>query len=149
MKFQPTVTGAFIALISVVSSSLQQISVRRLQVKLNVTAMELLRATAPLQAVLLICIGPSIDKLLFGSSLFVYQWSSPAVFALSFSCLFAVWVNASQYMCLGKFSAVTFQVSNCAENISFLLTVAVVIRDLLFLCFLNSFLMENRKIQDI
>ena len=110
MKFQPTVTGAFIALISVVSSSLQQISVRRLQVKLNVTAMELLRATAPLQAVLLICIGPSIDKLLFGSSLFVYQWSSPAVFALSFSCLFAVWVNASQYMCLGKFSAVTFQV---------------------------------------
>ena len=111
MRFRPTILGVVVAIVSIVSSSLQQISVRRLQVKLNVTAMELLRATTPLQACILLIIGPGVDNIIFGSSLFKYQWTTPAILSITVSCLFAVWVNASQYLCLGKFSAVTFQVS--------------------------------------
>lgn len=59
---------------------------------------------------MLLLVGPSIDQLLTGQWVLSYQPSVPALQCLALSCAVAVLVNVSQFMCLGRFSAVTFQV---------------------------------------
>jgi len=66
--------------------------------------------SAPLQAVLLLIGGPFLDKFITGAWIQQYEYSVPAVVFLITSCSVAILVNASQYFCLGRFSAVTFQV---------------------------------------
>lgn len=58
----------------------------------------------------LLLVGPAIDRLVSGRWVRSYEWSTPALEALVASCIVAVLVNVSQFMCLGRFSAVTFQV---------------------------------------
>ena len=78
--------------------------------KLGMSSNELLGATAPSQAATLLLAGPAIDKLVTNSWVFNYRWHGAAVWALVVSCTLAVFVNISQYMCLGRFTATTFQV---------------------------------------
>ena len=66
--------------------------------------------TAPAQGFSLIIIGPLLDRVLFGAWVTRYEYSVPAYAWLSASCAIAVLVNLSQFMCLGRFSAVSFQV---------------------------------------
>ena len=44
--------------------------------------------------------------------MFNYDWNVPALTFLALSCACAVGVNVSQFMCLGRFSAVSYQVSS-------------------------------------
>ncbi len=58
----------------------------------------------------MLVIGPFVDKWVSGAWIGGYQWHTVAIYYLVASCVVAVAVNISQFMCLGRFSAVTFQV---------------------------------------
>jgi solute carrier family 35, member E3 len=58
----------------------------------------------------LLLAGPFVDRLVVGRWVSSYEPNVPALVCLAASCTVAVLVNVSQFMCLGRFSAVTFQV---------------------------------------
>eukprot|EP01018_Ginkgo_biloba_P012293 Gb_07245 [translate_table: standard] len=102
--------GFLSAAIAVFCTSLQQITIGSLQKKHNVGSFELLSKTAPIQAASLLLLGPFIDYYLNGRNLLHYQFTMGAIFFISLSCALAVFCNLSQYLCIGRFSAVSFQV---------------------------------------
>ncbi|CAL9104104.1 unnamed protein product [Musa textilis] len=102
--------GFVCACAAVVSSSFQQISIGSLQKKYAIGSFELLSKTAPMQALSLLFLGPIIDYCLSGKSILKYQFSPGAIIFILLSCLLAVFCNVSQYLCIGRFSAVSFQV---------------------------------------
>ncbi|KAB1207661.1 UDP-galactose transporter 2 [Morella rubra] len=102
--------GFICAFVAVLCSSLQQISIGSLQKKYSVGSFELLSKTAPIQAVSLLVLGPVVDYYLTGNLLPNYNLSAGAVFFILLSCSLAVFCNMSQYLCIGRFSAVSFQV---------------------------------------
>lgn len=55
-------------------------------------------------------IGPFVDLAVGNNWILAYELTGPALICLLLSCGIAVAVNISQFMCLGRFSAVTFQV---------------------------------------
>ena len=63
-----------------------------------------------LQAWTLLLAGPFLDRYISASWVFNYDWNVPALTFLGLSCACAVGVNVSQFMCLGRFSAVSYQV---------------------------------------
>lgn len=102
--------GFLCACVAVISTSLQQISIGSLQKKYSIGSFELLSKTAPIQAISLLLFGPIIDYLLNGNSLLDYKFSSGVLCFILLSCSLAVFCNISQYLCIGRFSAVSFQV---------------------------------------
>lgn len=91
--------------------------------------------TAPIQALSLLVVGPLVDYLLSGKFIMNYNMSSGCFVSISLhasasivtllllsntlyhlqlfillSCALAVFCNISQYLCIGRFSAVSFQV---------------------------------------
>ncbi|EFN56685.1 hypothetical protein CHLNCDRAFT_16992, partial [Chlorella variabilis] len=113
--------GMCIAAVSVVSSGLQQIFVRTMQQKHKLSAHELLSNTAPAQAWTLLLVGPFIDKVVSLEWVFSYAWTTAAAVTMAVSCTLAVLVNVSQFMCLGRFSAVSFQVLGHSKTVLVLL----------------------------
>ncbi|PSS21838.1 UDP-galactose transporter like [Actinidia chinensis var. chinensis] len=61
-------------------------------------------------ALSLFLVGPFIDCYLSGTFISSYSLSSGAFFFILLSCSLAVFCNVSQYLCIGRFSAVSFQV---------------------------------------
>ncbi|CAA7407465.1 unnamed protein product [Spirodela intermedia] len=102
--------GFICACVAVLSTSLQQISIGSLQKKYSVGSFELLSKTAPIQTISLIILGPFIDFYLNGKILTQYRFSTGAIVFILLSCSLAVFCNVSQYLCIGRFSAVSFQV---------------------------------------
>lgn len=113
--------GVVIAAVSVASSAMQQILCRYYQKKHSLASHELLSSTAPLQGWSLLLVGPFVDQLVVGDWVGNYEMHVPALICLSLSCAVAVLVNISQFMCLGRFSAVTFQVTGHAKTVLVLL----------------------------
>ncbi|MEW5316716.1 MAG: hypothetical protein WDW38_008068 [Sanguina aurantia] len=101
--------GLVIAAVSVVTSGSQQILCGTIQRKFKLTSNQLLANTAPMQGAMLLLIGPFIDQRITGTWIGSFEYSLPALQCLALSCTIAVLVNVSQFMCLGKFSTVTFQ----------------------------------------
>ncbi|KAK5838204.1 hypothetical protein PVK06_006931 [Gossypium arboreum] len=102
--------GFICACVAVLSTSLQQISIGSLQKKYSIGSFELLSQTAPIQALSLLLFGPFVDYYLTGKLLASYKFSSAAFFFILLSCSLAVFCNISQYLCIGRFSATSFQV---------------------------------------
>lgn len=102
--------GFICACVAVFSTSLQQISIGSLQKKYSIGSFELLSKTAPIQALSLVLLGPIIDYYLNGKIITKYHFTSGVVFFILLSCSLAVFCNVSQYLCIGRFSAVSFQV---------------------------------------
>ncbi|KDP36706.1 hypothetical protein JCGZ_07997 [Jatropha curcas] len=102
--------GFICACIAVLSTSLQQITIGSLQKKYSVGSFELLSKTAPIQAVSLLVLGPFVDYFLNGKFITTYKMSTGAILFIILSCSLAVFCNVSQYLCIGRFSAVSFQV---------------------------------------
>ncbi|XP_041017660.1 UDP-rhamnose/UDP-galactose transporter 1-like [Juglans microcarpa x Juglans regia] len=102
--------GFLCACVAVLSTSLQQITIGSLQKKYSIGSFELLSKTAPIQALSLLILGPFVDYYLSGRFITNYQMSSGAIFFILLSCSLAVFCNVSQYLCIGRFSAVSFQV---------------------------------------
>lgn len=121
MQLDISFGGMVIAAVSVVSSGLQQIFVRTMQQKHKLSAHELLSNTAPAQAWTLLLVGPFIDKMVSGEWVMRYSFSTGAMVTLLASCTLAVLVNISQFMCLGRFSAVSFQVLGHSKTLLVLL----------------------------
>ena len=77
----------------------------------------MVRATsACLQAWTLLLLGPFLDRYISHGWVFNYDWNVPALTFLTLSCACAVGVNVSQFMCLGRFSAVSYQVWHTAAG---------------------------------
>ncbi|KAF5741004.1 Nucleotide-sugar transporter family protein [Tripterygium wilfordii] len=85
-------------------------SIGSLQKKYSIGSFELLSKTAPIQALSLLVLGPFVDYYLSGKFITTYKMSSGAIFFVLLSCCLAVFCNMSQYLCIGRFSAVSFQV---------------------------------------
>ncbi|KAG0463520.1 hypothetical protein HPP92_019068 [Vanilla planifolia] len=102
--------GFLCAFIAVISTSFQQISIGSLQKKYSIGSFELLSKTAPIQALSLLLLGPIIDYYLNGKFVLNFKFSSASIFFILLSCALAVFCNISQYLCIGRFSAVSFQV---------------------------------------
>ncbi|PIA44088.1 hypothetical protein AQUCO_01700006v1 [Aquilegia coerulea] len=102
--------GFICALVAILSTSLQQISIGSLQKKYSIGSFELLSKTAPIQALSLLVLGPFIDYYLNGSFIANYKLTTGATVCILISCSLAVFCNVSQYLCIGRFSAVSFQV---------------------------------------
>jgi len=113
--------GVFVALCSVVSSSGQQLLVRHLQLKHNVSAGQLLGVVAPAQGASLLVLSPLLDHASTGKYVTEYAWTQGAAFCLALSCSAAVLVNVSQFLVLGRFTAVTYQVLGHAKTICVLI----------------------------
>ncbi|WOL13981.1 UDP-galactose transporter 2-like isoform X1 [Canna indica] len=102
--------GFFCACAAVLSSSFQQISIDSLLKKYSIGSFELLSKTAPIQALSLILLGPIIDFYLNGKSILKCEFSTAAIAFILLSRVLAVFCNINQYLCIGRFSAVSFQV---------------------------------------
>ncbi|CAN8287686.1 unnamed protein product [Cochlearia groenlandica] len=102
--------GFICACVAIFSSSLQQILIGSLQKKYSIGSFELLSKTAPIQAISLLVVGPLVDYLLSGKFILNYNMSSGCFLFILLSCGLAVFCNISQYLCIGRFSAVSFQV---------------------------------------
>lgn len=113
--------GVAVAGLSVVSSGMQQIFCRTMQQQHRLSANELLSNTAPVQGWTLLALGPFLDKYVSGLWVNHYEWSTPAIAVLSLSCACAIFVNLSQFACLGRFSAVSFQVLGHSKTVCVLL----------------------------
>lgn len=66
---------------------------------------------------MLLALGPYIDQAVSNHWILDYSWTPAAVRQLAVSCGLAVLVNISQFMCLGRFSAVTFQVCLLSSSV--------------------------------
>lgn len=118
---QISMLGLAIAVVAVLSSALQQIMCGTLQRKHLVSSHQLLSNTAHIQGLMLLVVGPLIDQVITEQWVLQYAWSQAAAQQLLLSCALAVLVNISQFMCLGRFSAVSFQVLGHTKTIFVLL----------------------------
>lgn len=71
--------------------------------------------TYPPQGLLLLIVGPHLDQMMSGRWVLHYHATPSALQCLGLSCAVAALVNISQFMCLGRFHAVTFQVGQQAH----------------------------------
>ncbi|KAL9239600.1 hypothetical protein vseg_013909 [Gypsophila vaccaria] len=102
--------GFIAASIAVWSTALQQYYVHFLQKKYSLSSFNLLGHTAPAQAVTLIFMGPFLDYWLTNKRIDAYKYSLSSVMFITLSCIIAIGTNLSQFICIGRFTAVSFQV---------------------------------------
>ncbi|OIW20005.1 hypothetical protein TanjilG_31919 [Lupinus angustifolius] len=102
--------GFIAAAIAVWSTALQQYYVHFLQRKYSVGSFNLLGQTAPAQAASLLLVGPFMDYWLTNKRVDAYSYGLTSILFIIMSCTIAVGTNLSQFICIGRFTAVTFQV---------------------------------------
>lgn len=102
--------GFIAAFIAVWSTSMQQYYVHYLQRKYSLSSFNLLGHTAPVQAASLLLIGPFLDYLLTNKKVYAFDFNIASAMFLSLSCIIAIGTNLSQFICIGRFTAVSFQV---------------------------------------
>ncbi|GMY29502.1 UDP-rhamnose/UDP-galactose transporter 6 [Fagus crenata] len=102
--------GFIAAFIAVWSTSLQQYYVHFLQRKYSLSSFNLLGHTAPAQAFSLLLIGPFLDYWLTNKRVDAYDYNIVSLMFIILSCTIAVGTNLSQFICIGRFTAVSFQV---------------------------------------
>ncbi|KAJ0026316.1 UDP-rhamnose/UDP-galactose transporter 6 [Pistacia vera] len=102
--------GFIAAFIAVWSTAMQQYYVHHLQRKYSLSSFNLLGHTAPAQAATLLLVGPFLDYWLTGKRIDAYDYQTASVVFIILSCTIAVGTNLSQFICIGRFTAVSFQV---------------------------------------
>ncbi|KAF7119657.1 hypothetical protein RHSIM_Rhsim13G0219300 [Rhododendron simsii] len=102
--------GFIAAFVAVWATSLQQYYVHNLQRKYALGSFDLLGHTAPVQAASLLLLGPFVDYCLTNEKVNAYTYTVTSVYFIMLSCTIAIGTNLSQFICIGRFSAVTFQV---------------------------------------
>ncbi|PKA58495.1 UDP-galactose transporter 2 [Apostasia shenzhenica] len=102
--------GLMAAAIAVWSTALQQYYVHFLQRKYALGSFNLLGHTAPGQAASLLLLGPFVDYWLTSKRVDAFNYNVIAVFFIILSCIIAIGTNLSQFICIGRFTAVSFQV---------------------------------------
>ncbi|CAA2974979.1 UDP-galactose transporter 2-like [Olea europaea subsp. europaea] len=102
--------GFIAAFIAVWSTSLQQYYVHYLQRNYSLSSFNLLGHTAPVQAGSLLLLGPFLDYWLTDKRIDAFDFKIPSMVFIILSCTIAVGTNLSQFICIGRFTAVSFQV---------------------------------------
>lgn len=102
--------GFIAAFIAVWSTALQQYYVHLLQRKYSLGSFNLLGHTAPVQAASLLLLGPFVDYWLTSKRVDSYPFTPLSTFFIILSCCIAIGTNLSQFICIGRFTAVSFQV---------------------------------------
>ncbi|ESW23963.1 hypothetical protein PHAVU_004G090700 [Phaseolus vulgaris] len=102
--------GFIAAFIAVWSTSMQQYYVHYLQRKYSLSSFNLLGHTAPAQAASLLLLGPFLDYWLTNARVDRYDYKTASLIFIFMSCTIAVGTNLSQFICIGRFTAVSFQV---------------------------------------
>ncbi|MFS7982872.1 putative sugar phosphate transporter domain-containing protein [Helianthus anomalus] len=102
--------GFVAAFIAVWTTSLQQYYVHYLQRKYSLSSFNLLGHTAPIQAGSLLVLGPFLDYWLTDKRVDAFKYDLPSTVFILLSCTIAVGTNLSQFICIGRFTAVSFQV---------------------------------------
>ncbi|KAM1068188.1 UDP-rhamnose/UDP-galactose transporter 4-like [Malus sylvestris] len=102
--------GFIAALVAVWSTALQQHYVHSLQRKYSLGSFNLLGHTAPVQAASLLILGPFLDYWLTNKIVYAYDYHLISLSLIVLSCTIAVGTNLSQFICIGRFTAVSFQV---------------------------------------
>lgn len=102
--------GFIAAFIAVWSTSMQQYYVHFLQRKYQLSSFNLLGHTAPAQAASLLVLGPFLDYWLTNKRVDAYDYNATSLMFIILSCTIAVGTNLSQFICIGRFTAVSFQV---------------------------------------
>ncbi|KAF3651817.1 hypothetical protein BC332_30790 [Capsicum chinense] len=102
--------GFIAAFVAVWSTALQQYYVHYLQRKYSLNSFNLLGHTAPVQAGSLLILGPLVDYWLTNKRIDKFAFNFPALVFIILSCTIAVGTNLSQFICIGRFTAVSFQV---------------------------------------
>ncbi|XP_047341007.1 UDP-rhamnose/UDP-galactose transporter 6-like [Impatiens glandulifera] len=102
--------GLIAAFVAVWSTAFQQYYVHFLQRKYSLTSFNLLGHTAPIQAGSLLIIGPFLDYWLTNKRVDAFEYNISSVVLIVLSCSIAVGTNLSQFICIGRFTAVSFQV---------------------------------------
>jgi len=99
--------GTLFAICAVAATGMAQIFTSSYQKSLGCNAMQLLYHTAPLIAVGMLIMCPMFDNV---SDLISFEYTPALVFRILMSCCFALGVNISNYVVLGKTSPLTYQV---------------------------------------
>ncbi|XP_054822570.1 UDP-rhamnose/UDP-galactose transporter 6-like [Prosopis cineraria] len=102
--------GFLAASVAVWSTALQQYYVHSLLKKHSLGSFNLLGHTAPAQAASLLALGPFLDYWLTAKRVDAYAYSVTPILLIILSCSIAVGTNLSQFICIGRFTAVSFQV---------------------------------------
>jgi hypothetical protein len=102
--------GFIAAFIAVWSTALQQYYVHYLQRKYALGSFNLLGHTAPVQAASLLILGPFLDYILTDKRVDSFKYTTISVIFIALSCTIAIGTNLSQFICIGRFTAVSFQV---------------------------------------
>ncbi|WZZ60550.1 hypothetical protein YC2023_060657 [Brassica napus] len=102
--------GFLAAFVAVWSTSLQQYYVHYLQRKYSLSSFNFLGHTAPAQAATLLVVGPFLDYWLTEKRVDMYDYNLVSVLFITLSCTIAIGTNLSQFICIGRFTAVSFQV---------------------------------------
>jgi len=102
--------GCFWATLSIFASGTQQVMVSWIQHKYHVRSSDLLEQVALAQAFTLLLFGPTLDYAITMTWVHEYVFTKTSLCLLVSSCMIAILVNYSQFLCLGRFSALSFQV---------------------------------------
>ncbi|XP_048500079.1 UDP-rhamnose/UDP-galactose transporter 6 isoform X2 [Beta vulgaris subsp. vulgaris] len=81
-----------------------------LQKKYSLSPFNLLGHTAPAQAGTLLLVGPFLDYWLTNKRIDAFDYTTPSIMLIILSCIIAIGTNLSQFICIGRFTAVSFQV---------------------------------------
>lgn len=112
-----SVFGVSAAATSIAMSSMQQILCGHYQRKAQMTSNQFLGAVTPWQGLTLLVLGPPMDRKFMGRWVWDYGFTQKACLFIFLSCSMAVAVNASHFMCLGRFSPVSYQVMGHTKTV--------------------------------
>lgn len=99
--------GTLYAAGAVAATGMTQIYTSTCQKSCNINAVQLLSQTAPLIAVGILLVCPMFDDM---AKLWSFQYTPGLIVRVFVSCFFALGMNISSYVVLGKTSPVTYQV---------------------------------------
>jgi solute carrier family 35, member E3 len=110
--------GTMYACAAVVATALAQIFTNTYQKSLDCNALQLLYHTSPLIAGGMLVLCPFFDDI---DGLRRYMFTTPTLLRIALSCVFALGVNISNYLVLGKTSPLTYQVLGHMKTILIIL----------------------------
>lgn len=102
-------TGTVVAAASVITTSLHQFYCGVLQKRYKVSPNALLARVAPLKALALFSVAPTLDRALFGSGHVLDALTADVVKLIGTTCALAAVVNIAQYTVVHFYGAGTFQ----------------------------------------
>jgi solute carrier family 35, member E3 len=88
----------------------QQLLCRHQQTTLGITSNEMLLYTAWPMAAFLLGVGPNLDRVITSKWILDFPFTAACNVVIVATCVLAIGVNLSQFMCLGRFTAVAYQV---------------------------------------